>query len=158
MSQPQIGEPAPDIELPATGDQTIRLSDLRGRHVVLYFYPRDDTPGCTTEGRDFRNRMDAFADANTLVLGVSRDSVTSHEKFRRKHGLDFDLLADIDENACNVWDVLREKNLYGRKVRGIERSTFLIDAGGILRQQWRGVKVNGHADEVLAAARELDLS
>lgn len=158
MSQPQIGEPAPDIELPATGDRTIRLSDLRGRHVVLYFYPRDDTPGCTTEGREFHDRMDALAAVNTVVLGISRDSVTSHEKFRRKHGFDFDLLADLDETACNAWDVLREKNLYGRKVRGIERSTFLIDAGGILRRQWRGVKVNGHADEVLAAARELDLS
>ena len=155
MSQPRIGEPAPDIELPATGDRTIRLSDLRGQALVLYFYPKDDTPGCTTEAQGFRDRAGEFAAANTRILGVSRDSVKSHANFRRKHGLEFELLADVDERACDAYDVMREKNMYGRKVRGIERSTFLIDAEGVLRRDWRGVKVAGHVDEVLAAAREL---
>jgi len=155
MSQPRIGEPAPDIELPATGDQAIRLSDLRGQNVVLYFYPKDDTPGCTTQAHDFRRRADEFAASNTRVLGVSRDSIKSHANFRRKHDLSFDLLADTDEVACQAYHVMREKSLYGRKVRGIERSTFLIDADGLLRQEWRAVKVPGHVDEVLAAAQQL---
>ena len=155
MSQPRIGEPAPDIELPATGDQAIRLSDLRGQNLVLYFYPKDDTPGCTTEAQDFRRRADEFAASNTRVIGISRDSVKSHESFRRKHDLTFDLLADTDEVACQAYDVIREKNLYGKKVRGIERSTFVIDADGLLRKEWRAVKVAGHVDEVLAAVQQL---
>ena len=155
MSQPRIGEPAPDFELPATGDRTIRLPDLRGQALVLYFYPKDDTPGCTTQAQGFRDRAGDFAAANTRVVGVSRDGVKSHENFRRKHELGFDLLADTDERACGAYDVIREKNLYGKKVRGIERSTFLIDAEGVLRREWRGVKVAGHVDEVLVAAREL---
>lgn len=155
MTPPRIGEPAPDFELPATGDRTLRLSDLRGRNVVLYFYPRDATPGCTTEGRDFRDREADFEAANTRIVGISRDSLKSHEKFRDKHGFGFDLLSDTDETACNAFDVIREKNLYGRKVRGIERSTFLIDAEGVLRREWRGVKVPGHVDEVLAAVQQL---
>lgn len=155
MSPPQIGEPAPDFELPATGDRQVRLADLRGRIVVLYFYPRDDTPGCTTEAIDFRDRASGFAATGACVLGVSRDDLKSHERFRHRHDLEFDLLADTDEVVCNSWDVIREKNLYGKQVRGIERSTFLIDAGGVLRREWRGVKVAGHVDEVLAATREL---
>lgn len=155
MRQPRIGEPAPDFELPATGDRTLRLSDLRGRNVVVYFYPRDNTPGCTTEGRDFRNREADFEAANTTILGISRDTVKSHEKFRDKHGFGFDLVSDTGEAACNAFDVMREKNLYGRKVRGIERSTFVIDAGGVLRHEWRGVKVPGHVDDVLATVQRL---
>lgn len=155
MSLPQIGEPAPDFELSATGDRSIRLSDLRGQNVIVYFYPRDNTPGCTTEGRDFRDREKAFEAANTRVLGVSRDSLKSHENFRRKHGFGFDLLADPDELACSAYDVIRDKNMYGRKVRGIERSTFLIDSEGVLRREWRGVKVPGHVDDVLAAVQQL---
>jgi len=155
MSQPRIGEPAPDFELPATGDRTVRLSDLRGTNVVVYFYPRDNTPGCTTEGRDFQARRAEFEQANTCILGISRDSVNSHEHFRRKQGFGFDLLSDADEQACRAFDVIREKNMYGRKVRGIERSTLLIDAGDVLRDEWRGVKVPGYVDEVLDAARRL---
>lgn len=155
MSQPRIGEPAPDIELPATGDRTIRLSELRGQNLVLYFYPKDNTPGCTTEAQDFRDRADGFAAIDTRIVGVSRDAVKSHENFRRRHDLDFDLLADTGERACSACDVIREKNMYGKKVRGIERSTFLIDTDGVVRREWRGVRVAGHVDEVLAAIHEL---
>lgn len=155
MSPPRIGEPAPDFELPATGDQTLRLSDFLGQHVVLYFYPRDDTPGCTTEGRDFTARLTDFRAANARVLGVSRDDLKSHERFRNKQGFDFDLLADTDEQACAAYHVMRDKKLYGRDVRGIERSTFLIDAEGVLRREWRGVKVPGHVEDVLAAVQAL---
>lgn len=149
------GEPAPDFALPATGDREIRLSDLRGQNVVLYFYPKDSTPGCTTEGQEFRDHTDEFAAANTVILGVSRDSIKSHEKFRAKQGFNFDLLSDSDEQACMAYDVIREKTLYGKWIRGIERSTFLVDAEGRLRQVWRKVKVRGHVEEVLQAARAL---
>ncbi len=155
MTRPAVGAPAPDFRLPATGGQTLSLADFRGRNVVLYFYPKDNTPGCTTESQGFRDRAGEFEQANTVVIGISRDSVRSHENFRGKHELGFDLVADTDEVACNAFDVLRDKNMYGRKVRGIERSTFLIDADGVLQQEWRGVKVPGHVDEVLAAARSL---
>ena len=155
MSQPRVGTAAPDFSLPATGDRTLSLADLRGRNVVLYFYPKDNTPGCTTESRDFRDRAHEFAAANTVVVGVSRDSLRSHEGFRRRHELGFDLVSDVDETACTAYDVIREKSLFGRKVRGIERSTFLIDADGTLAREWRGVKVKGHADEVLEAAQAL---
>lgn len=155
MSRPRAGAAAPDFSLPATGDRMLSLSELRGRKVVLYFYPKDNTPGCTTESRGFRDRAQEFADANTIVVGVSRDSVRSHEGFRRRHGLGFDLVSDADEAACTAYDVIREKNLFGRKVRSIERSTFLIDADGVLRREWRKVKVPGHVDEVLDAARAL---
>jgi peroxiredoxin Q/BCP len=155
MTTPQEGDRAPEFALPATGNRTIRLSELRGRNVVLYFYPKDNTPGCTTEGQDFRDRREAFEGANTIILGISRDGVRSHENFRAKHDLGFDLLSDGAEEACSAYDVMREKNMYGRKVRGIERSTFLIDGDGVVRRAWRGVKVQGHADEVLEAARTL---
>ena len=155
MTRPRVGTAAPDFSLPATGDRTLSLADLRGRNVVLYFYPKDNTPGCTTESRDFRDRAQEFAAANTVVVGISRDSLRSHEGFRRRHELGFDLVSDSDETACTAYDVIREKTLFGRKVRGIERSTFLIDADGVLRAEWRKVKVTGHVDEVLDAARAL---
>jgi peroxiredoxin Q/BCP len=144
-----------DFKAEATGDQTIRLKDLRGQNVVLYFYPKDSTPGCTLEGQDFRDQHAAFRKANTVILGVSRDSLKSHENFRSKHEFPFDLLSDNDEKLCRQFDVIREKNMYGRKVLGIERSTFLIDGEGILRQEWRKVRVKGHVDEVLTAAQSL---
>lgn len=155
MTRPEVGAVAPDFSLPATDDQTLSLADFRGRNVVLYFYPKDSTPGCTHEAQTFRDRIDAFRDADTVVLGISRDSVRSHEHFRRKQSLAFDLLSDPDEVACQAYGVITEQKMYGRQVRGIERSTFLVDADGVLRREWRRVKVDGHADEVLAAAREL---
>ncbi|MDX1593107.1 MAG: peroxiredoxin [Gammaproteobacteria bacterium] len=151
MSKPKVGNKAPDFTLPATGDRKIRLSDLRGRPVVLYFYPKDSTPGCTQEGQDFRDRHDAFATHDAVILGVSRDTLQSHEKFKAKQDLPFDLLADTEETVCRRYDVIKEKNMYGRKVLGIERSTFLIDADGRLVREWRKVRVKGHVDEVLAA-------
>ena len=144
-----------DFKADATGDQQIRLKDLRGKNVVLYFYPKDSTPGCTTEGRDFSALHSKFKRANTVILGVSRDSVASHEKFKEKQGFPFDLLSDPDERLCKQFDVIHEKSLYGRKFMGVVRSTFLIDAEGKLRQEWRKVKVKGHAEEVLEAVKAL---
>lgn len=155
MAIPTIGKKAPAFKLPATGDQTIRLADLAGKNVVLYFYPKDSTPGCTKEGCDFRDNMNRLKRAGAVVLGVSRDSIASHEKFKEKQGFNFDLLSDKDEAACLAYDVIKDKMMYGKKVRGIQRSTFLIDAAGVLRQEWRGVKVEGHVEEVLAALKEL---
>lgn len=154
MRKLKIGEPVPDIALPATGGKTIRLSDLRGGKVVLYFYPKDSTPGCTREGRDFRDNIEKFKSLKTVVLGVSRDSIQSHENFREKECLPFDLLSDEDEKLCRMFGVIKEKNMYGRKIMGIERSTFLIDENGVLRREWRGVKVDGHVAEVLAAIKQ----
>lgn len=153
MSGPRMNRVVADFRCPATGDQTIRLKDLRGKKVVLYFYPKDATPGCTTEGQDFRDLHARFRRANTVILGVSRDSLKSHEKFKAKQEFPFDLLSDEDEKVCRQFDVIREKNLYGRKFMGIERSTFLIDEAGKLRAEWRKVKVKGHADEVLDAVK-----
>ena len=155
MKQATIGRVVPPLKLPATGDQTIELKSLRGKNVVVYFYPKDSTPGCTTEGQDFAANHAKFKRRNTVILGVSRDSVASHEKFKAKYNFPFELLSDADEKACGIFDVIKEKNMYGRKVRGIERSTFLIDEKGKLRQEWRKVKVKGHVDEVLAAVGEL---
>src|SRR5262245_44656552 len=155
MASPAIGKKAPAFDLPATGDQRIELSDLKGKKVVLYFYPKDSTPGCTQEGCDFRDNMNKLKRAGAVVLGVSRDSVASHEKFKDAQGFNFDLLSDADEKLCNAYDVIKDKNMYGKKVRGIERSTFLIDEAGVLRKEWRKVKVDGHVAEVLAAAAEL---
>ena len=151
----EVGQPVPDLALPASGGQTIALAELRGRQLVLYFYPKDSTPGCTTESQNFRDLAAQFEAANTVILGVSRDGVKSHDNFKAKQSLPFELLSDKEEIACQLFDVIRMKNMYGKQVRGIERSTFLIDAGGVLRREWRKVKVPGHADEVLAAAREL---
>ena len=155
MAAPSVGKKAPDFSLPSTGDETVRLSALRGAPVVLYFYPRDDTPGCTLEGQAFRDEMPAFEALDAVVLGVSRDSIASHEKFRSKYALPFRLLSDADEKACALYGVIKDKQMYGRKVRGIERSTFIIDADGVLRREWRGVKVKGHVEQVLASLRDL---
>ena len=155
MSAPRMNRVVADFTADATGDQKIRLKDLRGKNVVIYFYPKDSTPGCTTEGRDFSALLARFKRANTVVFGVSRDSIASHEKFKDKQGFKFDLLSDPDEKLCRQFDVIHEKTLYGRKFMGVVRSTFLIDSDGKLRQQWRKVKVAGHADEVLEAVKSL---
>jgi thioredoxin-dependent peroxiredoxin len=155
MSTATLGKRVPAFTLPATGDQNIKLADLKGTIVVLYFYPKDSTPGCTREGQDFRDQYSKFRRNGAAVLGVSRDSVRSHENFKAKQNFPFDLLSDEDETLCSMFDVIKMKNMYGKQVRGIERSTFLIDAGGVLRREWRKVKVDGHVDEVLAAVKEL---
>jgi len=155
MSTPAIGRVAPNFKLPATGDQTLELKDLRGKKVVLYFYPKDNTPGCTSESKDFAEQHAKFKRAGAVILGVSRDSVASHDKFRAKFDFPFDLVSDADEKACRAYDVIKEKNMYGRKVMGIERSTFLIDEQGKLKREWRKVKVKGHVDEVLEAVKAL---
>ncbi len=155
MSSVELNKKVPDFELPATGDKTIKLSDLAGRKVVLYFYPKDSTPGCTREGQDFRDHFDEFSAAGAVILGVSRDGIKAHENFKAKQGFPFDLLSDKEETVCRLFDVIKEKNLYGKKVMGIERSTFLIDEQGVLRHEWRKVKVPGHVEEVLAAVKSL---
>ncbi len=155
MGKISVDRKVPDFRLPATGDQDIALSDLRGKRVVIYFYPKDSTPGCTTEGQDFRDRINTFRRRKTVVLGISRDSIKSHENFKASQQFPFDLLSDADEKACRLFDVIKEKNMYGKKVMGIERSTFLIDENGVLRREWRKVKVPGHVEEVLEAISEL---
>lgn len=155
MKTAQIGKVIPALKLPATGDQVIDLKSLRGKNIVLYFYPKDSTPGCTTEGQDFTTHHAKFKRRNCVILGVSKDSVASHEKFKAKHNFPFELLSDEDEKACQIFDVIKEKNMYGRKFMGIERSTFLIDEKGKLRKEWRKVKVKGHVEEVLSALSEL---
>jgi peroxiredoxin Q/BCP len=150
-----IGKKVPAFAADATGGKKISSKDLAGRPYVLYFYPKDDTPGCTTEGRNFGLRYAEFAEHGIEILGVSRDTVSSHEKFKQKHDLPFDLLSDPDEKLCRAFDVIKEKNMYGRKVLGIERSTFLVDAAGVLRREWRKVKVDGHVENVLEAALSL---
>ena len=144
-----------DFVAESTGGKPIRLRDLRGQNVVVYFYPKDSTPGCTLEGQDFRDLHARFKRQKTVILGVSKDSIASHDKFRAKQKFPFDLLSDPDEKLCRKFDVVREKNMYGRKFIGIERSTFLIDVDGKLRREWRKVKVKGHAAEVLDAVKEL---
>ena len=155
MSKIEIGNKVPEFTLPATGDKQVKLSDFRDNNLVLYFYPKDSTPGCTREGQDFRDNARRFRARNTVILGVSRDSIKSHEKFRDKQNFKFDLLSDAEETLCKLFDVIKMKNMYGKKVRGIERSTFLIDGKGILRREWRKVNVNGHVEEVLEAVKEL---
>ena len=152
---PALDGKVPDFTLPATGGGSVRLKDLLGTKVVLYFYPRDNTSGCTLEGQQFAALAPRFAKAGATVFGISRDSVASHEKFRDKMRFPFALLSDEDERVCQLFDVIREKNMYGRKVMGIERSTFLLDAKGVLRREWRRVKVEGHAQQVLEAAQAL---
>ena len=144
-----------DFTADATRSKKIRLKELRGQNVVLYFYPKDSTPGCTTEGRDFSALLARFRRQNVVIFGVSRDSLASHEKFRDKQGFKFDLISDPDEKLCKKFDVIHEKTLYGRKFMGVVRSTFLIDANGKLRKEWRKVKVKGHVAEVLEAAAAL---
>ena len=155
MSNIAVGKTVPNFKLPATGGKDVDLKGLRGKNLVVYFYPKDSTPGCTTEGCDFGSLHEKFRKKNTVILGVSRDSLASHEKFKAKFEFPFDLLSDGDQVLCQLFDVIREKNMYGKKVMGIERSTFLIDADGKLRREWRKVSVKGHAAEVLEAVNEL---
>lgn len=151
----ELDKPVADFQAPATSGQQVQLSALKGRQVVLYFYPKDSTPGCTTEGQGFRDKIEAFAKANTVIFGVSRDGLKSHENFKAKQCFPFELISDKDEALCQLFDVIKLKKLYGKEYLGVDRSTFLIDAKGLLRREWRGVKVPGHVDEVLAAAQEL---
>jgi peroxiredoxin Q/BCP len=149
MALVKIGKKVTDIKLAATGEQTLHLSDFRGKNIVLYFYPKDSTPGCTLEGQDFRDNKRKFSARNTIILGVSRDSVKSHENFKSKQSFTFELISDPDEKLCKQFDVIKEKSMYGKIHMGIERSTFLIDGKGILVREWRKVKVKGHVEEVL---------
>lgn len=155
MSKATIGKKVPAFSALATGDKKIQLSDLKGKNIVIYFYPKDSTPGCTLEGQDFRDNIRKFSTRKTVILGVSKDSLASHEKFKAKQNFSFDLLSDEDEKLCQLFDVIKEKNMYGKKFMGIERSTFLIDDKGVLRKEWRKVKVKGHVDEVLEAVKAL---
>lgn len=151
-----IDQPIPPFKAQATSGQSIDLASLAGKQVVLYFYPKDNTPGCTTEGQGFRDHHQEFLAANTLVFGVSRDSLKTHENFRAKQGFPFELISDKDEQLCQLFDVIKLKKLYGKEYLGVDRSTFLIDRNGVLRQEWRGVKVPGHVEAVLQAAQALN--
>jgi peroxiredoxin Q/BCP len=150
-----IGKPAPDFTLPTDGNGELQLSKLHGRNVVLYFYPKDDTSGCTKEARAFAEAMPDFSKLDAEIVGISRDSVARHDKFKQKHGLPFTLASDEDGKVCEAYGVWVEKSMYGRKYMGIERSTFLVDRKGAIRNVWRKVKVSGHAGEVLEAAADL---
>ncbi len=150
-----LNQPVADFEAQATGGQTISLAGLKGQQVVIYFYPKDSTPGCTTEGQGFRDQHAAFEGANTVVFGVSRDSLKSHENFKAKQAFSFELISDKDEALCQLFDVIKLKKLYGKEYLGVDRSTFLIDKEGVLRQEWRGVKVPGHVAAVLEQAQAL---
>ena len=158
MTHVTIGKKIPNFSISATGEKIISLSDLKDKNFVLYFYPRDNTPGCTKEGLDFKGNIAKFKRQNTVILGVSRDSIRTHENFKEKQNFPFDLLSDSEEVLCNLFDVIKMKNMYGKKVRGIERSTFIIDVYGKLYQEWRKVKVDGHVDEVLNAVKLLNKS
>ena len=155
MPIPKLNNKAPIFKGECTGNKTISLSELKGKNVVLYFYPKDSTPGCTTEGQDFRDLKGQFTRANTIIFGLSRESIKSHENFKTKEKFNFDLISDPEEIICNQYDVIKEKSMYGKKYMGVERSTFLIDSKGKLIQEWRKVKVTGHASEVLDAAKKL---
>lgn len=139
-----------NFELPSTGDENFSLAENLGKNIVIYFYPKDDTPGCTTEGQDFRDHWNDFIERNCIIVGISRDSIKSHEYFKEKMQFPFELLSDVDEVVCQQFAVMKVKNMYGKQVQGIERSTFVIDAEGKLRKEWRGVKVAGHVEEVLS--------
>jgi len=151
MAQIELNQQIPDFSLPATNKQTVSLADLKGKQVVLYFYPKDSTPGCTIESKAFRDLYPKFQKQNTEIFGISRDSLTSHENFKAKHDFPFELISDSEETLCQLFDVIKEKSMFGKKYQGIERSTFLIDKQGILRKEWRKVKVKGHVKEVLEA-------
>ena len=155
MTTVNLQQTVPDFELPSTGDKTIRLSDLRGNNVLIYFYPKDNTPGCTLEGQNFRDHIETFNAHNTLIFGISRDSVRAHENFKEKQQFPFDLLSDADETVCNLFGVMQLKKNYGREYMGIVRSTFLIDTEGKLINEWRNVKVKQHIDEVLDVIKTL---
>jgi peroxiredoxin Q/BCP len=151
----KVGGKVPNFELPSTGGGHFDLQDAAGKKLVIFFYPKDMTSGCTQEAQDFRDRHAALAKAGARIVGVSRDSLASHEKFKARDKLPFELLADEDEKVCKLFDVVHEKSLYGRKFMGVVRSTFLLDAAGVLAREWRKVKVPGHAEEVLEAAQSL---
>ena len=151
----KIGKKVPEFVLPSTGDKAVKLSQLKGKNIIIYFYPKDSTPGCTIEAQNFRDNMRKFSSLNTIILGVSRDKITSHERFKKNQKLPFDLLSDVDEKLCKIFDVIKEKNMYGKKFIGIERSTFLIDEKGILRNEWRKVKVKEHVQDVLQKLKKL---
>lgn len=151
----ELNQPVPDFTADATNDTTVTLSELKGKNVVIYFYPKDNTPGCTTEGQNFRDLHADFEAVNTVVFGVSRDSLRVHTNFSTKHAFNFELISDPEETLCKHFDVIKLKKNYGREYMGIERSTFLINSEGVLVQEWRKVKVKGHAEEVLEAARAL---
>ena len=155
MATPTVGKKIASFSAVTTASPNLSTKDLLGKPYVLYFYPKDDTPGCTIEGKDFRDRYADFGKLGVRIVGVSRDSLASHAKFQGKYELPFELLSDPDETLCKQFDVIKNKNMYGKKVRGIERSTFLVDAAGVLRAEWRKVKVDGHVAEVLAAAAGL---
>lgn len=155
MATVELQKTVTDFELPATGDKTVRLSDLRGKNVLLYFYPKDNTPGCTLQGQNFRDHIDTFNAHNTVIFGISRDSVRVHENFKEKQQFPFDLLSDKEETVCNLFGVIQLKKNYGREYMGIVRSTFLIDTEGKLIQEWRNVKVKQHLDEVLDVVKTL---
>lgn len=154
MNQISIGTAMLDFEALSTGNKTIKLTDYRGRFVIIYFYPKDNTPGCTQEGQSFRDNFEKFTALNAVILGVSRDSVRIHESFKCKQEFLFDLLSDADEKLCELFDVIKMKNMYGKQVRGIERSTFLIDPQGILIHEWRKVKVKNHSEDILDVLTE----
>ena len=155
MANIALGKKVPDVTLLLTGDRSAKLSDYRGKPLVLYFYPKASTPGCTQEGLDFSAAIAKFRRQSCVILGASRDSLKAQENFKAKQGFPFDLVSDKEEDLCKAFDVIKMKNMYGRQVRGIERSTFVIDAQGVLRQEWRGVKVKGHVDQVLEAVKSL---
>lgn len=150
------GDAVPDFHLPATSNKDVVLSALKGWHIVLYFYPKDSTPGCTLEGQQFRDMIEDFKAEKAIILGVSRDNLKSHENFKEKQCFPFELISDENEELCKLFDVIKMKNMYGKQVLGIERSTFLIDKDGILRKEWRKVKVDGHAEAVLFAVKQLN--
>jgi peroxiredoxin Q/BCP len=150
-----LNHTVPDFELPSTGGKNFKLSDYLGKILVIYFYPKDATPGCTSQGQQFRDAHAEFVAANTEIVGISRDSLKSHENFKEKFSFPFDLLSDTEELACGIFDVIKQKNMYGKQVRGIERSTFVIDAKGVLVREWRKVKVDGHVIEVLNYVKSL---
>jgi len=155
MSTVAIDQKVPSFTAQATSEQTVELDALKGKNVVIYFYPKDSTPGCTTEGQNFRDAIDQFEAANTVIFGVSRDGLRAHENFKAKQSFPFELISDPDEELCKLFDVIKLKKNYGREYMGVDRSTFLIDAEGVLKQEWRSVKVKGHVDEVLAAVQAL---
>ena len=155
MPKVSLNQSVPDFTLPSTDGNNLKLSSLRGKNIVLYFYPKDCTSGCTLEGQNFRDNSSKFNKLNAVILGISRDTLKLHHKFKSEQNFPFELLSDTEELACKLFDVIKDKTMYGKKVRGIQRSTFLIDKHGKLAHEWRGVKVDGHVEEVLAALKEI---
>ncbi len=151
-----LGQPVPDFTALATGNTTVKLSELKGHKVVLFFYPKDNTPGCTSEGQAFRDLYEQFQASDTLIFGVSKDSMKAHDNFRAKHEFPFELISDQDETLCQLFDVIKLKQMYGKEYMGIERSTFLIDSNGVLQHEWRKVRIKGHVEDVLQAAQMVD--